>query len=166
MLRRIHRTLAVLVCVATLSCSLCAQTGKTITVRMLDARTGKLIAPSNFLVRINHDPTVHGDWVVRNEDGMGKLTVPPGATFFSIRGTYDGTLLLYVNCDCAADKGDPIDRWYATAEILNSGVVAPNDCEKPKAAAKIRPAAKPGEFVFFVRKRNLREKMQDDFSSH
>jgi hypothetical protein len=77
---------------------------------------------------------------------------------------------LYVNCDSVAGKADPADQWYSISEILASGVVASNGCVKPKDAAKpkeaarITAAAKPGEFVFFVRKENVWEEAQE-FSS-
>ena len=55
-----------------------AQSEKTITIRMLDGKTGKPIEASGFLVRVDHEQTVHADWVVQNEDGTGKLTLPRG----------------------------------------------------------------------------------------
>ena len=115
MVRRTLGMLTLLLCAAALCGSLSAQTEKTITIRMLDSRTGHLIATSDFLVRINHEETVHPNWVRQNEDGTGN--------------------------------------------ILTSGVAAPNGCSKQTALAK------PGEFVFFVRKQNLREQTQD-YSSH
>jgi len=45
---------------------LCAQTGKTITLRMMDGKTGRLIATSDFLARIDHQQTVHANWVTMN----------------------------------------------------------------------------------------------------
>ena len=79
MARQIHRVLLLLLCMAAFcaSCgSLLAQTQKTITLRMMDGKTGKLIATSDFLVRIDHQQTVHANWVTMNEDGTGKLTLP------------------------------------------------------------------------------------------
>ena len=145
---------------------LCAQTGKTITVRMLDGNTGKLITTSTFIVRVDHETTAHADWVAPNEDGTSKLSVPRSASLLSIQGTYDTSMTIYVNCDSASEKTNPIDRWYSIAEILSLGVAAPNSCVKPAEAAKLKPAAKPGEFVFFVRKQNWREQMREDDSSH
>jgi hypothetical protein len=132
---------------------------------MLDAKTGKLITTSDFLVRIDHEQTVHANWVVENEDGTGKLTLPDGVTVFSIHGAYDSSTVIYVNCDSATEKVDPVDHWYKVSEILTSGVLAPNNCRSLINTAKIKPVAKPGEFVFLVRKRNWREQMQEDYSS-
>ncbi len=151
-------------CMAAFGGLLCAQTGKTITLRMLDGKSGKLITTSTFLVRVDHETTVHADWVAPNEDGTSKLTVPRSASLLSIRGTYDSSMQIYVNCDSASEKTNPIDRWYSIAEILSVGITAPNSCVKPAEAAKLKLTAKPGEFVFFVRKLNWREQMRENES--
>jgi hypothetical protein len=143
-----------------------AQTEKTITIRMLDGKTGRLIATSNFLVRINHDQTLHADWVVQNEDGTGKLTLPKNGSLIAVQGTYDRSEEIYVNCDSASQKENPIDHWYAVSEIQTTGVIAPNSCVKPSESAKLRPVLKPGVFVFYVRKKNWREQSDEDFVAH
>lgn len=156
--------LALLVLAVALHGSMPAQTAKTITVRMLDARTGKLIETSNFLVRIDHQPTVHADWVVQNENGTGKLTVPASAVVLTMQATYDSATQIYVGCDSDIGEGKPSDRWYPVHEILTTGIVAANRCVKFKEAVKFTPAPTPGVLVFFVRKRNWREEAED-FSS-
>jgi adhesin HecA-like repeat protein len=152
--------------IAALCGSLLAQNDKTITVRMLDSRTGKLIATSDFLVRVNHDQTLHGNWIVQNDDGTGKLTVPADAAVLSVQATYDSATMVYVNCDTNKDLGSSdhaaaLDHWYPISAILASGVVAPNGCAGKKIPEKLQVVAKPGEFVFFVRKRNTREEFKD-----
>jgi hypothetical protein len=143
------------ICVA-LWCSFSqAQTVKTATIRMLDARNGSLIATSDFLIRVDHKEEFHGNWVQQNEDGTGKLILPPDASIVTAVAKYNATTDLYINCDSVRDKPDPIAHWYAVSEILTSGVVAPNGCSKHTAIAK------PGEFVFFVRRRNWHEEMKD-----
>jgi hypothetical protein len=170
LIRRTHRAFWLLVC--TVAClagycgSLRAQTGKTITVRMLDSKTGNLIATSDYLVRVDHEKTAHGGWIEKNEDGTGKLTVPDSATVLSIRATYNSNMLTYVNCDADKDHGSSeqaaaLDRWYKISDIVMLGVVAPNDCGGKKVADKLQVIAKPGEFVFFVRKLNAREQFKD-----
>jgi hypothetical protein len=144
--------------------SLLAQTGKTITLRMLEAKTGRLIATSHFLVRLDHEKTVHADWVVQNEDGTGKLTVPRGASVLSIQATYDSAMRIFVNCDSDIGEAEPSVRWYAFSEILTTGIVAANRCGTPKAVARLRIVPRPGEFVFFVRKQNVWEEARE-FSS-
>ena len=147
-------------CVAAFSGSVQAQqtqTGKTITVRFLDSRTGNLIAPTGFLIRIDHQQTEHADWVQQNEDGSGKLTLQQDATLLTAHATYDKTMLIYVNCDSTKDRPAPVDHWYAISDVFKTGIVAPNECSKRSVQAK------PGEFVVFVRKVNWREQMQQDF---
>jgi hypothetical protein len=158
MIRRTHGALLLLVCMAASCGFLQAQTNKTITIRMLDGRTGKILETSNVLIRINRQETVHADWVKQNEDGTGKLTLPPDATVLTAHATYDTTMQIYVNCDSVKDKVAAAEHWYTVSEILTSGMVAPNGCSKRTAVAK------PGEFVFFVRPNNWREVMKQDYS--
>jgi len=162
MIGRTHRALYLLLWIAAICCPLCAQTGKTVTLRMLDGRTGILIASSDYLVRVNHEEAAHGNWVVKNEDGSGKLTLPGDATALSVRATYDSNTVMYINCDAAKDTGSSdrapgLDRWYQVSDILVSGVVAPNGCAGKKIPDRLQVVAKPGEFVFFVRKLNAKE---------
>ena len=157
-----HRGITLLFCLVVFCGSLSAQTQKTITLRMLNARTGKLISTTHFLVRINHQRDFIANSVELNEDGTAKLSLPAYATEITVQATYDSATETYVNCDSTAVQGNRIDRWYVISEILSTGVVAPNSCLKPADAAKLKPAtAKPGEFVFFVRPQSKREQLQD-----
>jgi hypothetical protein len=155
MVRRIFCAVTFGLAVTAICGVLPAQTEKTITMRMLDSRTGHLIVSTDFMVRINREDTVHGNWVKQNDDGSAKLTLPPNATVFSAQGKYDSGMTPYLNCDAVKDKDTEGARWYTISEILTSGVVATNHCSKRTAVAK------PGEFVFFVRERNWKEIFQD-----
>jgi len=166
MFRQTYRVLQLLLCMAALCGVLSAQTQKIITLRMMDGKTGRLIATSDFLVRVDHQQTVHANWVTMNEDGTGKLIVPGDASQLSIGASYDGSTSLYVNCDSNNDTkgknpGPILDRWYSVSEILASGIVAPNDCIGKKVPEKLQIFAKPGEFVFFVRKMTSSEQLRD-----
>jgi hypothetical protein len=134
------------------------QDTKSITVRILDGRTGHPIAPTGFQVRIDHLKAVHGDWVKPNEDGSGELSLPLDAALITMHFSYDSNMTVYVNCD-AVNKKDMIgDPWYSVLDILDKGIVAPNECVTPKHAAKLKmPEAKPGEIVLFVRPKNWHE---------
>jgi hypothetical protein len=142
-----------------------AQSPKEITLRMTDWRTGRLIATTDFLVQINHQQTEHADWVKLNDDGSGKLTLPPDATLIFIQGKYDSSLSLYVNCDSEKKTKVPTfnvpgdQHWYSVDDILKSGIVAHNGCGRGKDDPKFVPKA--GEFVFFVRKESWREEEQN-----
>ena len=89
------------------------------------------------------------------DDGTGQVTVPAGATFLSVQGTYDRSMDIYINCDAGMEKDTRTLHWYSISDILNSGVTAPNECYKGKYEDSARAAAKPGEFIFYVRKTNL-----------
>lgn len=145
-------------------CGLLSAQSTTITLRMLDSKTGKLIETTSYLVRVNRDPTVHANWVVQNEDGTGRLTLPPGSSLIAIHATYDNSMLTYINCGADGGKANSEEHWFSLAEILSTGIVVPNGCKgKLGSAAKVTPAAKPGELIFFVRKLNMREQMHQDY---
>jgi len=57
------------------------------------------------MVRIDHQQTIHIDWVKHNEDGTGELKVPDNVSVFSLHATYNNSMDIYVNCD-AAKQGD------------------------------------------------------------
>ena len=165
MVRR-TRLIALLICMVACCGSMCAQTRRTITIRMLDGKTRKLVAASGFLVRVDHARTVHANWVALNEDGTGKLTVPKNASLLLVQATYDSAELIYTNCDSATGKGSPpAERWYSIAEILATGIAVPDSCRSAKQAAKFKTVAKPGELVFFVRQHNWNEEFKEDYSS-
>lgn len=139
---------------------------RTITVRMIDSRTGLLISTENFLVRVDHKKEQHGDWTEKNEDGTSKLTLPGAVELISIHATYDYATQTYSNCDVNKDHGGSDhapkpDVWYSVEAILATGVVAPNDCVGKKVPEKLQLVAKPGEFIFFVRPESSMEKMRD-----
>jgi hypothetical protein len=143
---------------AALCASLHAQDSKTITVRILDGRTGHPIAPTGFQVRIDHLKAIHGDWVRENEDGSGDVTLPLDASAVAMHFSYDANMTVYVNCDAEKQKDLIGDLWYSVLDILDKGVIVPNACFNPKHAAKFKqPELKPGEIVYFVRPKNWHE---------
>ena len=158
MFARTLTALLTIVCIAVFCGSLAAQTDRTITIRMLDGATGKLLSSANLLIRINHQKTPHADWVHANEDGTARLTLPPDATVLTPEATYHDTMETYVNCDSVKDKQFSGAHWYAVYGILSTGVVTPNGCGKKTAVAK------PGEFIFFVRHKNWQDSMRQDYT--
>jgi len=153
--RRMYVLLLLLVPIAALPGYLPAQTPKIVTLKMLDSRSGNLIETTEFLIQVDHKDDVYGDWVQLNDDQTGKLTLPPNVSVFAAQAKYNATTDVYINCDSVKDKPVPLLHWYAVSEILTSGVVAPNGCSKHTAVAK------PGQFVFFVRRRNWQEQIKD-----
>jgi hypothetical protein len=138
-------------CAAVLLAGLHAQTENTIHIRLLDGKTGLPLKASNYLVRIDHHDTPHNDWVHMDDDGSVTVTLPSDAREIAIKATYDFSTQTFINCDAAKETDKERDLWYPLAQILQSGVVAPNECSLTHYTAK------PGEFVFFVRKRTWRE---------
>lgn len=148
--------LLVLAVVAGLCGTLRAQSPKSITIIMLDGKTGKPLVPDNYMIRLDHLNSLHNEALQVNDDGSGKVSVPERASFLSVQGTYHGSIEIYVNCDAGMEKDTSTLHWYQIADIMHSGVVAPNECYKGKYSNP-EMAAKPGEFIFFVRETNWRE---------
>ena len=134
-----------------LCASLHAQSENTIHIRLLDGKTGLPVKASNYLVRVDHHDTTHNDWVHMNDDGVVIVTLPADAREVAIKATYEMSMETYINCDAAKESNKERDIWYPISEILGKGLVAPNECSTTHYTAK------PGEFVFFVRKRTWRE---------
>jgi hypothetical protein len=143
------RTLARLAAIAAVCFSLHAQTGQTITIEVRDGKSGKPVQPSNLLPRIDHKETVHNEWVTFHDDNTITITVPDDAKEISLQAIYgdDGTDY-YVNCDAAKQSDKEREIWYPISQIIEKGIVAPDECGKTEYTAK------PGHFLFFVRKRN------------
>ncbi len=123
---------------------------------MYDARSGRQLKPDNFLVRLNHQDDLHNETLRIDDEGTGQITVPAGTSFLSVEGTFDNSMEIYINCDTGKEKNDRRRHWYSIQEILNTGVIAPNECfngryERPRIAVK------PGEFLFYARQRNWRD---------
>jgi hypothetical protein len=145
------RTLVGLLCAAALCTGLHAQSANTIQIRLLDGKTGLPVKASNYMVRIDHHDTSRNEWVKMNDDGTVLVTLPSDAQEIAVKATYDMSTETYINCEVAKESDKNRDIWYPIAQILKAGVVAPNECSQTHYTAK------PGEFVFFVRKRTWRE---------
>jgi|HubBroStandDraft_5_1064220.scaffolds.fasta_scaffold166571_2 hypothetical protein len=156
---RFHGTPALLVCAA-LALPLQAQTppevGRTVTIRMYDARSGRQLVPSNFIVRINHQDDIHNESLHIDDDGTGQVTLPASSSFLSVEGTFDKSMSIYINCDTGKESDDRRLHWYSMTDIMTTGVIAPNECFNGKYE-RPRLAVKPGEFIFYVRQHNWRD---------
>ena len=143
------------------SASALAQTDKTISLRILDGRTGDKITPDNIKVRFKNQGKIETSWVKQDDEGNAEVKIPSGATSISLRATYDDSMAYYVNCDVAKQKDTTGESWYPIGDILSAGLKIPNDCVKPKDADKVNVDVKPGEFVLFVRKKKWTEDAQE-----
>jgi hypothetical protein len=161
-LRLVTRMLLVTALTATFCGALQAQNSNKITIRILDSKTGHPVQPTGYLIRVDHQTIIHGDWVKQNEDATGELSVPVDASVVSIHSSYDNSMDIYINCDADKPKEVPQEIWYSISDILTSGIVSLDNCVKARQAAKIKvPDPKPGEIVLFVRPKNWREQAAD-----
>ncbi|HET7102810.1 MAG TPA: hypothetical protein VFI20_01865 [Terracidiphilus sp.] len=130
---------------------------RTIHVRVYDGKTGSQIAPSMLIIRINQQAPIHADWVKMHFDGSAEVSVPASASVISIQASYDSSTEVYINCDTDAVQTISNRHWYKVSDILDTGVTPPNLCKPGRHAVIPDLKAKPGEFLFFVRKRSWRE---------
>jgi hypothetical protein len=135
--------------------------GNVITIRMFDARTARPLMPNNLLVRLDHNDDIHSETLHIDDQGIGTVTVPAGAAFVSVQGTYNDGMEIYINCDSGMEKNLATMHWYTIADILSTGVIAPNECYKGKYERDPRVPLKPGEFDFFVRKTSVKDQLMD-----
>ena len=145
-----------------MSCqNLFAQADRTITVRMMDSKTGQPITTSEIEVRIRVPATssqangVPPVYVRPNKNGVGSATSPTNASDIRVYASYGAANWGFVNCDSVQDRGSSKEHWYSISEILTTGIAAPNFCDKRKITVN------PGEFVFFVRPMTFWEKMHE-----
>jgi hypothetical protein len=138
-----------------------AQTNRSVTIRMLDSKTGKQIPTYSFMVYFGESlksakwgrpPDL---WVHPDKDGTGQVTLPRSAAVLSLQAPDGPDGWAYMKCDTVTKFGHYREHWYPVATIFASGIVAPNHCSRQGAIAK------PGEFVFFVREQNSWERMRD-----
>lgn len=137
-----------------------AQSPRSITIKMLNSKTGRTISTSEFQIwigesvadaRTGRNPD---QWVKPTKDGTGEATFTSDAGVITVHAK-DPSSWGYVNCDAVKPFGWRGEQWYSIAQIVRSGIAAPNHCNRRKAIAK------PGEFVFFVREQNLWERMRE-----
>ncbi len=149
------RALASFAFITALCFALNAQTAQTISIRLLDGRTGLPVKASNFLVRVDHQDTLHPEWVKINDDGTVAVTLPADAKEISVKATYGMGMDTFIDCDADKESDKERNIWYPIATILNAGIVARDEC------AKTDFKAKPGEFIFFVRKRSWHDQLEN-----
>jgi hypothetical protein len=134
-----------------------AQSQKTITIVMLDAKTGRQLVPYNYIVRLDHLDTIHNEALQIGSDGTGKVTVPANSSYLSVQGTYEHGIEIYINCDAGMERDTSTLHWYPIDDIVNSGLTTHNECYKGKYAKATTTPAIPGEFIFFVREISWRD---------
>jgi len=137
------------------------QPGPTITIRVLDSKTGQPLRPTNLLIHINHNDEPRNDGLKLNDDFTSTAVLPLDAKVLSIEGAYDQSTLVYINCDTDTGRDGGMLKWYSIAEIVKTGIVTDNLCYKGKYQHKLKVSPVPGEFVFYVRTHNWHEGITD-----
>jgi hypothetical protein len=117
---------------------------QTITIRLLDAKSGKPLVDKNITVTWNNSFHIDGVVVRIGKDGSGKIDVPASAKSFSLdEGPKDGKepyRIAYLDCN-VKESSNP---WpIVISDVLQRGVVPGNNCGKSKAQPK------PGEVIFW-----------------
>ena len=147
---------------AAIAWSQTAQAGATITIRILDGKTGAPINPSNLIIRIDRREEPDNEGLKLNGSDPATAALPAGATVVSVQGAYgSASTEEYINCDADAAKDTDALQWYSIEEIMKTGIVAPDHCYKGKYEHKFNVIPKPGEFVFFVRAHSWHDLMSD-----
>jgi hypothetical protein len=130
---------------------LTAQVLLNITVRVLDSRTGQPVPHASIMALLDR---VQGSYVWGHTDGAGipYVEIGRGVSVMAIHADPTGTFQ-YTTCD--AQKGWLFQtNWYAVSDIMKTGIVAANHCNKRTAVVG------PGEFTLFVRPMHWWEKLR------
>ncbi|MFZ0301739.1 MAG: hypothetical protein WAL75_03600 [Terracidiphilus sp.] len=138
-----------------------AQAAPTITIRILDGKTGQPINPTNLIIRVDRKDEPNNEGLKLNGADPATALLPQNATVLSVQGSYSDSMEVYINCDVDAGKDSTALKWYSIADILKTGMVTPDLCFKGKFHNKFNIVPKPGEFVFFVRTHNWHDVLVD-----
>ncbi|HEX5284114.1 MAG TPA: hypothetical protein VFW30_08335 [Bryocella sp.] len=122
---------------ALLFCWVTPLTGQSITVRVLNARSGRPLAGQN--VTIAWTDTIDKTVVSLGPEGTGKLDVAGRSQFTMLPGPRSGRepyRIAYIDCNNFS--------MVRVDDVVSQGIVAANLCSS-KVSAKV----KPGEIVFW-----------------
>jgi hypothetical protein len=113
---------------------------QTLTVRLLNAKTGKVIRKEN--VTINWDIDLKSSRMMVGEDGSARFKVPAEAKHFAITaGPKTGSepnRIAYKNCN------DQTKGFFAVSDALENGIVPRNVCGSKSATSHA------GEIIFWA----------------
>lgn len=130
-------SLGVALSAALLFCGVSSAIGQSITVRVLNARSGRPLARQS--ITISWPDTLDKTVVNLGPDGTGKLDLAGRSEFGMLpgpRSAKEPNSIAYIDCnDFSAVRVD---------DVLNRGLVTANRCSS-KVSAKV----KPGEVVFW-----------------
>jgi hypothetical protein len=143
-------SLLALTSVSTLAIPVSAQSARTMTILILNAKTAKPLSKINILLLAS--PVKAGEPKIGS-----KTTKKDGTAVFLIREPPPERLEIsyppYALKNCS-------DIGFSVTEIMDNGVVARNDCDVQHSYAAIQ--AKPGQLVIFGFKVTLAERMRGE----
>jgi len=124
--------------------ALCAPlAAQTITIRLLNGKTGLPLADKNVTLEWSPDYSPPGSVIYLGKDGIGTVNVPIGSEFFIMRGGpkigKEPYRIPFINCNA------PMSDMIQVSGVLKRGYVPGNTCSKMTAVPR------PGEIVFWAK---------------
>jgi hypothetical protein len=124
------------------SCTRCLP-AQTITIRLLNAKTGKPIKGKMVTFVWEGTMSWDGPIVTSDQQGLGTVEIPPGKREFSLQAGpkvgKEPNRIPYFDCNDTKEES-PIQ----ISSVLQTGLVLRNTCGQQSAVAK------PGEIVFWL----------------
>jgi hypothetical protein len=115
---------------------------QTITIRLLDGKTGRFLSDKNVTLLWSPDYFPPGSVIYFDKDGIGTVKVPSGSEFFIMRGGpkigKEPYRIPFINCNAS------MSEMIRVSEVLKRGYVPGNTCSKKTAVPR------PGEIVFWA----------------
>jgi hypothetical protein len=114
---------------------------QTLTIRVLDAKSGKPLSGENITLRWDNDTSVDGVVLALDREGKASIEVRRGAVSFQLssgpkRGK-EPYRIAYLDCN------EPSLRSISIQDVLENGVLPANGCGQQKTQVH------PGEIVYW-----------------
>lgn len=125
----------------TVACLPAALNAQTLTIRVLDAKSGKPLAGENVTLRWDNDFSIGGVVLALDQDGKARIDIRRGAEKFSLsegpkRGK-DPYRIAYLNCNHRELES------VSVKHALEKGILPANECGRRTTQVI------PGEIVFW-----------------
>jgi hypothetical protein len=136
-----YSKIAILTWLALSAAILPAVTAQTITIRLVNAKTGKPVKDKHVSTSLDNDFSVNRDLPLSDKDGAVLFSVPPKARLITLQAGpkvgKEPNRIPYGVCGRYSEL--PIEN------ILKHGFVPQNECD-----SRIQPQPKPGEIIYLV----------------
>jgi hypothetical protein len=133
--------------------------GQEISVRVIDARTGKAVSGKRIRVRRNwDDPQIHRDdsRFLNAHEWLDLKAGSDGVAKFSLGSPLPKSLYVFLSVGWWTQCSPFL---FAVGDVLRSGVVAENFCRSAATSGK-KYVVNPGEIVVFTRHVPFRERLK------